>query len=153
VETLRLSCASTSSNPVRPGERLRGFLKTGAKLPDSATIVLELKCEKTVKTTSGRKTRFNTDTFWTSNSQTIGMTGADGNTSVQIDIPIPQDLPSASNAEDTGIKWILTAKSETPGVDLNVTFEVPVFSLTDSLSPKEENRNAYQYQANINTER
>jgi len=140
------------TNPVKPGERLRGFLKTGAKLPDSAMINLELKCEKTVKTNSGRRSNFNSDTFWSSNSQTIGITGVDGNTSLQIDIPIPEDLPSTSNVEDTGIKWTLTAKSETPGVDLNVTFEVPVFSTADSFSPKEIDRNAYQYQTNINTE-
>lgn len=140
------------TNPVKPGERFRGFLKTGAKLPDSAMINLELKCEKTIKTKSGGKTNFNTDTFWTSNSQTVGMTGVDGNTSIQIDIPIPEDLPSTSNAEDTGIKWVLTAKSETPGVDLNVTFDVPVFSAADSFSPKEIDRNAYQYQTNINPE-
>lgn len=140
------------TNPVKPGERLRGFLKTGAKLPDSAMINLELKCEKTVKTKSGSETNFNTDTFWSSNSQTIGITGVDGKTSLQIDIPIPEDLPSTSNAEDTGIKWKLTAKSETPGVDLNATFEVPVFSAADSFSPKEIDRNTYQYQSNINTE-
>lgn len=115
------------TNPVKPGERLRGILKTGAKLPDSATINLELKCEKTVKTNAGRKTSFNTDTFWSSNSQTIGITGVDGKTSIQIDIPIPEDLPSTSNAEGSGIKWTLTAKSDTPGVDLNSTFEIPVF--------------------------
>jgi hypothetical protein len=140
------------TNPIKPGERLRGFLKTGAKLPDSAAINLELKCQKAVKTKSGEDTNTRTDTLWSSNSQTIGIAGVDGNTSVQIDIPIPEDLPSTSNSDDSGIKWTLTAKSETPGVDLNVTFEVPIFSTADSFSPKEINGNAYQYQTNINTE-
>jgi hypothetical protein len=140
------------TNPVKPGERLRGFLKTGAKLPDTAMINLELKCQKTVKTKSGGETSTNTNTCWSSNSQAIGMTAADGKTALQIDIPIPEDLPSTSNVDDSGIKWILTAKSETPGIDLNVTFEVPVFSTADSFSPKEIDRNAYQYQTNINTE-
>ncbi|HEY7160954.1 MAG TPA: DUF3592 domain-containing protein, partial [Acidobacteriota bacterium] len=86
--------------PIKSGERLRGFLKTGSKLKDSETINLELKCEKRVKMSSGGRSSFNTDTFWSSNSQTVGMMGADGNTSFQIDIPIPEDLPSTSASED-----------------------------------------------------
>lgn len=136
--------------PIKSGERLRGFLKTGTKLKDSVPINLELKCEKRVKTSSGGKTSFNTDTFWSSNSETIGMIGADGNTSFQIDIPIPEDLPSTSASEDSGIQWTLTAKSE--GLGFSLTFEIPVFSGADSLSPKEIDRDTYQYQSNIHTE-
>lgn len=122
------SVLQLQTNPVKPGGRLRGFLKTGANLPESANIELELKCEKTIKTRSGRKTSYNTDTVWTNNSTGMGVAGMDGKTSIQIDIPIPENLPSTADSEGSGVKWILIAKSDIPGVDLNVTFEIPVFN-------------------------
>jgi hypothetical protein len=119
-----------TANPVKPGERLRGLIKTGAELPQSAVVQLQLKCDRSTRVRSGNKTRIETHTEWSQASTATGMTGVDGKTCIQVDIQIPDDAPQTGKESETSeIEWELQAKSEIPGIDLNATFKIPVFRI------------------------
>ena len=119
-----------TANPVKPGERLRGLIRIGAELPQSAIVQLQLKCDRSKRVRSGNKTRIEKSTEWSQSSTGAGMTGADGKTCVQVDFEIPEHVPSTGKeSENSEIEWELHAKSEIPGIDLNATFKIPVFRI------------------------
>jgi hypothetical protein len=58
----------------------------------------------------------------------MGSTGTDGKTCVQVDFEIPEQLPSTGKeSENSEIEWVLHAKADIPGTDMNTKFKVPVF--------------------------
>jgi hypothetical protein len=119
-----------TNNPVRPGERLRGVIQTGSNLPQSAAISLELKCERTVRRRSGNKTSISTETEWSHKMMAMSTPGTDGKTCVQVDVEIPEQLPSTGKeSENSDIDWVLHAKADIPGIDLNAKFNIPVFRI------------------------
>jgi hypothetical protein len=119
-----------TTNPVRPGDRLRGTIKTGADLPQSAEIILELKCERSIRRRSGNKTSIHKETAWSKIASVMGVSGADGKTCIQVDIEIPETFPeTGTESSNTEVEWELIAKAEIPGVDLNAKFAIPVFKI------------------------
>jgi hypothetical protein len=104
-----------NSIPVQPGERLRGVIRTGGKLPDSAEVNLELRH---VKQRSGD------EPVWTKTSKTTSVAGTDGKTCIQVDIEIPEGHHRKK------FEWELRAACKIPGTDLDATFKIPVFERT-----------------------
>jgi hypothetical protein len=111
-----------SSIPIQPGERLRGIIRTGRKLPDSADVRLELR---NVKRRSGDEPE------WTQNTTPI--VGADGKSSIQVDVEIPdQIIQTGKRSKKSRFEWELRAFSKIPGIDLDAAFKIPVFSKKQS---------------------
>jgi hypothetical protein len=100
------------SIPIRPGERLRGTIHTGGRLPESARVRLELV----------RLKKGSPDPQWTHSITTTPSAGSDGKTFIQVDIEIPEQTKKSSQLE-----WELRALSEIPGIDLDAAFKIPVF--------------------------
>jgi hypothetical protein len=119
-----------NGNPVRPGERLRGIIKTGADLPQSVEVNLELICNRATRRRSGNKTVIHHDTAWNRYVTVMGMTGADGKTCIQVDIEIPEGVPqTGTESNNSEIAWELKVKADIPGIDLNAKFVIPVFKI------------------------
>ncbi len=114
--------------PARPGERFAGVLYTSVALPSQANLVhLALKCIRTTRTRSGDKS---TQTLWEGAERSTPSVAPEG-CQVPVEFAIPGDLPSTSTDTESGdsrVFWELSAKADIPGVDFDVSFEVPVFA-------------------------
>ncbi|MCI0441672.1 DUF3592 domain-containing protein [bacterium] len=110
-----------NSIPVQPGERLRGVIRTGSKFPDSAEVNLELRKVKK---------RSDDEPVWTKSSTSTPIVGTDGKICIEVDLEIPEQTGQTKRIKS--FEWELRAISKIPGIDLDATFKIPVFSMQQS---------------------
>jgi hypothetical protein len=106
------------SIPIRPGERLRGIIRTGGKLPDSSEIHLELR---KVKKRSGD------EPVWTKSSTTTSTLDPEGISCIEVDLEVPEQTDQSRKSRKSTFEWELRAVSKVPGIDLDAIFKIPVF--------------------------
>jgi hypothetical protein len=111
--------------PLRPGERLQGTIRTGRNLPESAEVTLQLLYKGSPVRVSEKDNRSESDDEQNQKKRTIPNTGPDGKTYIQVDLQIPER--HRGKGPDVKLSWELYAVSKIPGIDLDVTFKIPVF--------------------------
>lgn len=117
--------------PVVPGQALKGDIHLGTSLPIGCKVELILKAVSAKLVHSGGRTSTKFDNLWSTNATSMpSITGSlYGGAVVPVSIPLPVDVPNTNNQdEDSRIFWTLSAKSDIPGADLDLEFEVPIFS-------------------------
>ncbi|MGD2071195.1 MAG: hypothetical protein PVI57_21180 [Gemmatimonadota bacterium] len=118
--------------PARPGDRLRGVVRTGVSprhLPSGQGFTVRLRC---VRRASYRDrdgdTRVSEETLWLEEEEGQGRVGRGRGVDVPVDVLVPADAPSTEMLpEDDRVLWRLELWAPVPGVDYAAQFEVPVF--------------------------
>lgn len=119
--------------PGSPGGGLRGALVFGKPLPQPAELVVTLKCERQVTTSSGDSSTTTKEELWSQQQRVPTMMATSGpeGTRLAVGFSIPSDAPETDiDAGDTKHVWTLRAR--VPGTPLDVSMEVPVFRTDDS---------------------
>lgn len=85
---------------------------------------VSLLCLQHVKRRCGSKTNYATQTLWESTQRIDGLQGSD----LPFSFSCPTDLPESQKREGwEGVEWSLRVQARLPGVDLDQSFEIPVF--------------------------
>jgi len=115
------------SLPLRPGAPFEARLYLPQALPIGAVLNLALVSERSVSTGRGKQRRTSTTKLW-SREQTENGPLAPGQEIVfRCQLPATAEETSFDNRDDVTV-WSFTAQADVPGVDLNLNFELPVFS-------------------------
>ncbi len=110
------------------GEHFKANLVIVGDLPQGASVDVTLRCEETTVTGSGKHRKTRRETTWSDSRQVEVHSAFDRNRfSVPVDFAIPADCSETdtSDARHT-VKWKLTGKAGIPGVNLGLSFEVPI---------------------------
>lgn len=115
------------------GGKLAGIVQLPERLRPEDGFHVTLKCTRTVTTGSGKNRSTQQVVLWEA-SQDIASDAS--RNLVQSAIPvlfaIPYDQPSTDPHATAPVNWRLEVSATNPGVDLSVTFKVPVFATAES---------------------
>ncbi|MHC4915609.1 MAG: hypothetical protein ACYTGB_08965 [Planctomycetota bacterium] len=124
-----------SEMPVVPGRRLRCTVRCPGSVTEKRGFKAGLKC---VTTTSLDVPRLGVDLLPDSiteihcdHSVEAARAPSAGGTAVLVEIDVPGDLPPTGVDGSTSTLWYLTVSAATPGLNFTVTFELPVFRVSD----------------------
>ena len=111
--------------PLRPGTAVVARLYLPQALPIGAVLKLALTSEHRVTVGSGKHRRTNTTTLWTHEQEENGPLAPGQEVVLRCRLPDDAHPTTLENPADVHA-WVFTAKAEVHGVDLKLTFEVPV---------------------------
>jgi len=131
----RGSCLELQTIPGVIGGHLKATLVVGGDVMAIDQITVALKCVHRVTRQHGDDSRTEEHTLW-EDSKTVQASDAGFGQSelrLPVDFQIPYDCVAYddSNSNDQTL-WRLTAKSEIPGANLDLSFDVPVFRTKES---------------------
>lgn len=111
------------------GGSLGGVIITNRPVRFQEPITLNLKCQEWVRDSQGYNQH---QTVWqtTHSIAPHEVYAMHGGSAIPVFLSIPYDCPETE--VDGGKTWTLTASGKTPGPDLEVSFEVPVFKTQHS---------------------
>jgi hypothetical protein len=113
--------------PAAPGRTLTAIVLCRRHVDVEGAFRVTLKCQRT--TGSGDSSK--TETLHESSIEVPhdrDLARERGGTAIPVEMPIPADLPSISEpGESPSVKWTLSVKAATPGVDFSAAFDLPVF--------------------------
>ncbi len=141
VSTLRylrygVSVLELATLPAPPGRLLAGRLRTSARMEPAAGFHVVLSNVHRRITGSGKNRSTSTTVLWQQDWMVPGASAADGGTSIPLALPIPADARETDESDSTNaILWTLEVEAAVPGLDYQVSFEVPVFRTAESLTP------------------
>lgn len=125
------------TNPCPLGGQVAGMVEIPAKVRATSGFKLRLQCLQKLTTGSG-KNRSTTETpIWQENATVTQdlLAHQPDKTGIPVQFMIPATAQEASwDACNPSIHWRLTVEADVPGVDLNETFELPVFRTAESPS-------------------
>jgi hypothetical protein len=110
------------------GGTLKGVLFASAQLPAEAPVVATLRCVEKTRSSDNKSTW--EKTIWEEKVEQVRFqpSGMSGQNALRVEIPIPADgRPTTAYGGESGIHWMLSVAAATPGVDLRLDFEIPVF--------------------------
>jgi hypothetical protein len=126
--------------PIRPGERIEGVVFCGRRVEPEGGFRLTLVCARDTVTTrrSGGKTEVSiarSDLFTHEElvSTDLLRVIADRGTAIPINLQVPADQPPSETGEIETTYWQLEVTAATPGIDLAMAFDLPVYSCADEL--------------------
>ena len=114
------------------GGRLGGRLVLAGDVAAIDEVEVTLKCVHTYTTSSGGKSSTSIHTIWeqAQTHRAAGVTFGQTELSVPVDFAIPASCrPTDESDSSDKIKWKLDVRAAVPGVDLKMSFEVPVFRM------------------------
>jgi hypothetical protein len=119
-----------AQNPYAAGGHMRGRIETIFPLPPDQMTDLTLSCVRSYTTRSERER--GEEVLWQEKARVPAMAGPLGS-SLPVDFEVPFDMPetNASNSAEEVI-WRLSAFRKLPGIDLRMSFQVPVFKTAAS---------------------
>ncbi len=117
---------AVSRMPTRPGELLEGLVTCGRRVEAQDGFSLALRCVQHV----GRKRLVRWEGGGRVTQDLLGALDADG-TMIPVRLQVPADQPPTDLREPPLVSWELEVRSDTPGVDLRATFEVPIYACPD----------------------
>ncbi len=133
------------SVPGEIGGSLSGFIETGMKIP-SDDFRLTLRCVQRITTGSGKNRHTEERVLWEVQKDVHGLST---DTARQSGIPVLFSIPASCSATSLAqnISWQLAAKAETPGLDFETSFEVPVFEVAaEKRRPANDSEFAARYE-------
>jgi hypothetical protein len=114
------------------GGRLSGRIETRFTLPPEDPVDLTLSCVRSYVSGSGNSRSRWENILWQDKSSGSPALGAVGS-SLAVDFEVPFDSRETdSKNPDDQIFWRLTATRKLPGIDFDVSFQVPVFKTAAS---------------------
>lgn len=123
------------TSPVPLGGQLAGMVEIPAKVKAAHGFKVRLECLERLTTGSGKNRSTRETPLWQDHAtvtQDLLAHQAD-KTAVPVQFTLPRDCPEASwDACNPCIVWRLNITADLPGVDLNETFELPVFRTAES---------------------
>jgi len=116
------------------GGHLRGDMILHGSLGRLQTVNVTLCCIESVTTGSGKNSSTHTNTLWKQTKQyDAEPVFSQNQASTAVEFQIPHDCRSTDDSQPRRrIKWVLQATADVPGVDLSLSFDVPVFRTKDS---------------------
>ncbi|HEY1172771.1 MAG TPA: hypothetical protein VGH19_15495 [Verrucomicrobiae bacterium] len=123
------------STPCVIGGQATGMIEIPAKVKAASGFKVRLQCVEKLTTGSGKNRSTRESTIWqdaaTVTQDLLGH--QQDKTGIPVQFAIPASAPEASREVcNPSIHWRLTVEADVPGVDLNETFELPVFRTADS---------------------
>ncbi len=127
--------------PLALGHALRGDVEVQADIQPERGYVVRLACVKSVTRGSSRN-RSTTETILWDDERTVGASSAMRSpvgTRVPFDFVTPPDAPTTDtrNSNDQTF-WRLSIYADVPGVDLDASFQLPVFAVAGATSETSE---------------
>jgi hypothetical protein len=113
--------------PLSPGASVEARLYLPQALPIGAVLKLALVSERSVSTGRGKQRRTNKTKLWSHEQTDNGPLAPAQEILFRCRLPADAVATSFENPDDV-TTWTFTARADVPGVDLNLNFELPVFS-------------------------
>lgn len=123
------------ANPCVIGGQAAGMIEIPRKVKPQDGFKVELKCIRRLVTGSGKHRTTSETTLWEERATVTQdlLTHEQERTGVPVQFMIPASAEEASKeACNPSIHWRLKVEADVPGVDLNETFELPVFRTAES---------------------
>lgn len=114
------------SLPLQPGKAVMARLYLPQALPLGAVLKLALTNEHRVTVGRGKQRRTTTTKLWTHEHEQQGPLAPGQGVEFRCRLPDDARLTTLDTPADVHA-WVFTAKADVPGVDLKLSFEVPVF--------------------------
>lgn len=112
------------------GGHLRGTLTIVGDITAVQDLKIELKC--TEYESRGESTQVHIPYREVREHAALPVTFGQSEIRVPFDFQIPASCPQTGTAGIVGVRWELTVRAETPGVDLKLKFDMPVFVTSDT---------------------
>lgn len=115
--------------PVWPGGVLEGSILLRRPPPMRLPAEVELVCEKSVTTGSGKNRSTTTENIW-SHQETVppdSITRDFSGFRLPVKFTLPADAPESSPAAQNGTKHVWSLRFKVPGMAIRSAFELPVF--------------------------
>lgn len=138
-----------ATSPARPGGVLQGYIDLPLRLSPVVPVKLRLNCIQREQQSSGGKNRTVEHTLWQDEKFLRGPfpeLGLD-QTTLPVFFRLPSDQPDCGGDRPANaISWTLEAIAALPGPDLNIGFDIPVFSASVPVDPgpREDPTSRYQ---------
>jgi hypothetical protein len=135
--------------PARPGGVLQGYIDLPLRLPLEIPVKLRLNCIQREQQSSGGENRTVDHTLWQEEKLLRGPfpeLGLD-QTTLPVFFRLPSDQPDCGGDRSANaVSWTLEAIAALPGPDLNIGFDIPVFSASgpQDPAPREDPTTRYQ---------
>jgi len=115
------------STPCVLGGQLRGTIEFGGcRLPPCEAAEAEIQERHLIQTkTSRNRTQSRIKVMW---SLRLPLPLRGGENSIPVSLPIPSNGAETDGVSSGGINWRVCLRATTPGPDLHVAFELPVFA-------------------------
>lgn len=126
--------------PAPLGGALRGAIVARLPVRRPHRVHLTLSCVNRVTSGTGKSRSTFEHVRW-QDDRDVGESelsaGPGGAADVPFSFDLPRDLPPTDGADPANaIRWLLRARTDVPGVDLDDVYEVPVFVTADSPTPE-----------------
>ena len=114
--------------PVWVGDTLRADLRLPVAVPAGVSVQFKLRCRRVVVVGSGKRRNRSTVEVWSAASKAEGPFRPGEPVRCELAVPVDQSGTDESDA-DRRLFWELEARAAVPGVNLGVTFLLPVFAV------------------------
>jgi hypothetical protein len=116
--------------PVVPGETLEAAITVGTPIDAREGVHLSLRCVKATSTGSGKNRSTTTENLCDEKAEVRAedlRPGFPVGSIIPVRMRVPADLPETSQEGNPRYGWVLEARASGPGVDFEVSFDLPVY--------------------------